>query len=342
MHRRAVLLLIGMTVVVSAGSVFTRLRASAETLLPITIGYQTNIDWLPLVARDLKLFEKAGLAPAYVKFLAGPPMIAAAQSGSIDLASIGSVPFLIGLSQGVDWVLIGINPEGAYTEGLVARKDSGIDTPADLRGKRIGFFKGSSAHYGLMMTLRQFGFRPDQVTLLHMSPAEQLRALANKEIDAAMVWEPWMQRMVHEAGARIIETEGDIGIYSHVDGYSVRRDWLRDNRETAVRFLRALIMAHDIVRRDTRLAVRVWAKELGIKEAWVEAVYKNAPPSNIEEWTNPRYRYSLVKASPFHRRLGFLATFLFEQQLISDPLDVDDTLDVSVVTDALKAQKDRH
>ena len=32
-----------------------------------------------------------------------------------------------GLSQGVDWVMIGINPDGAYSEGLVARKDSGID-----------------------------------------------------------------------------------------------------------------------------------------------------------------------------------------------------------------------
>jgi len=329
-----------MALAVCVGSAFTSPRASAESPLPITIGYQTTTDWLLLVARDLKLFEKAGLAPTYVEFVAGLPMIAAARSGSIDLASLGSVPFLIGLSQGVDWVLIGINPEGAYAEGLIARKDSGIDTPADLKGKRIGFFKGSSAHYGVMMTLRQYGLHPDQVTLLHMSPAEQLQALTNKEIDASMVWEPWIQKMVHEASARIIETEGDLGIYTHVDGYSVRRDWLRDHRETAVRFLRALIMAHDIVRRDTRLAVRVWAREMKIKEAWAEAIYKNAPPPKIEEWTNARYRYSLVKGSPMHRRFGFLATFLLEQQLISEAVDVGEALDVSVVAEALKAQKD--
>jgi len=332
-------LVIAMTLVLCVGAAFIPPRTSADSL-PITIGYQTNSDWLLLVARDLKLFEKAGLAPTYVKFDAGPPMIAAAQSGNINVASIGSVPFLIGLSQGVDWVLIGINPEGAYTEGLVARKDSGINTPADLKGKRLGFFKGSSAHYGVMMTLRQYGLHPDQVTLLHMSPAEQLLALTNKEIDASMVWEPWMQRMVHEASARIIETEGDLGIYTHVDGYSVRRDWLQDNREAAVRFLRALIMAHDVVRTDSRLAVRVWAQEMKIKDAWVEAIYKNAPPSNIEEWINARYRYSLVKASSLHRRLGFLATFLLEQRLIAAPVDVDEALDVSVIAEALKAQKD--
>jgi len=333
-------LVIGMTLVLCAGAAFTPPRASAEGLLPITIGYQTSPDWLLLVARDLKLFEKAGLAPTYVKFDAGPPMIAAARRGTINLASLGSVPFLIGLSQGVDWVLIGINPEGAYTEGLVARKDSGINTPADLKGKRIGFFKGSTAHYGVMMTLRQYGLRLDQVTLLHMSPAEQLRALTNKEIDASMVWEPWMQKMVHEASAKIVEAEGDLGIYTNVEGYSVRRDWLRDNRETAVRFLRALIMAHDVVRKDTKLAVRVWAQEMKLKDVWVEAIYKNSPPPNIEEWTNARYRYSLVKGSPMHRRFGFLATFLLEQQLISEAVDVGEALDVSVVAEALKAQKD--
>src|SRR5262245_48044110 len=113
-------------------------------------------------------------------------MIAAVQSQSIDVATVGSVPFVIGLSQGVDWVMIGIHSEGAYAEGFGARKDSDIDTPADLRGKRIGYFKGSTTHYGVLMVLRQVGIRPDQVILLHLPPAEQVAAMANKEIDAAM------------------------------------------------------------------------------------------------------------------------------------------------------------
>lgn len=339
MRRITVLMVVGMTVLSFAGGALTAPRALAQGRLPITIGYQEKPDWLLFVARDLKLFEKAGLAPTFVKFVGGPPMIAAMQNRSIDLASIGSEAFLIGLSQGVDWVMIGINPEGAYSQGLVTRKDSSIKTPSDLAGKRVGLFKQTTAQFGLMMILRQHGIHPNQVTLLDMPPEEQLIALENKKIDAAMTWEPWMQRMIHEANARIVTTEGNVGVYTNVDGYSIRRQWLQENRATALRFLRALLMANDVVQKDPTIAVHIWARELGIKEAWAAAIYEDVPPPLIYEWTNPRYTYSLVKGAPLYRRLGFLATFLFDEKLISQPVDVDNIMDVSVIAEVLKTRK---
>ena len=214
-----------------------------------------------------------------------------------------------------------------------------IQIPANLPGKRIGLFKETTAQFGLMMLLRQHGIHPNQVTLLDMPPNEQLVALQNRKIDAAMTWEPWIQRMIHEAGARIVETEGDSGIYSNVDAYSVRRQWLRDNRETAMRFLRALLMANDIVQKDPGIAVHIWAREVGIKAAWAQKIYQDVPPPLIHEWTNPRYTYSLVRDAPLYRRLGFLATFLFNEKLIAQPVDVYDIMDASVIADVLKTRK---
>jgi aliphatic sulfonates family ABC transporter substrate-binding protein len=339
MRRSMVPVVIVISFVLSVGPVFAAPQALGQTPLPIRIGYQATPDWLLFTARDLKLLEKAGLAPTYVKFVAGAPMIAAAESKSIDVADLGTVPFLVGLSQGVDWVMIGISTEGAYTEGVAVRKDSGIDTLAELKGKRIGYFKGSTADYGLMMALRQQGIRLDQVTLLNMPPAEQLAALANKAIDAAMVWEPWLQRMVHEANAKIIATEGDFGIYTNVTGYAARGDWLRNNKETAVRFLQALLMAYEVLQKDPSIGVRTLAGEMGIKEAWVKEIYQDAPPPNMYWWTDHGYRYSLVEGSGLQRRLGYLATFLFEEKVISKEVDVSEALDVSVVTEALRTWK---
>jgi len=320
---------------VLAGSVALGQQAS----LPIDIGYQSNTDWLLFVAKGLNLFEKAGLAPTFVKFPSGPPMAEAARERKIDVASIGIVPYLRGLAEGVDWVIVGINPEGAYGEGLVARKDSGIASLSDLPGKRIGYARGTNAHFGLLMTLKQIGVRRDQVTLLDMAPAEQMTALANGEIDAAMVWEPWMQKMVHQADSRIMLREGDLGIYTAVSVYAVRREWLQANRAAAVRFLDAILVAGEIMQKDPRIGLRALAAEMGIREGWAEEIYDNSPPPKMSLWTDSRYRYSLVKDSAFHRRLGYLSNFLFDEKISSQRVDVRDVLDASLITEAVKASE---
>lgn len=314
-------------------------RPAAAQARPMVIGYQEQPDWLFFVARDLGLFEKAGLSPTFVKFDSGPPMIEAVRQGRLDFASVGSVAFLIGLSQGLDWTMIGINPEGAYAQGLVARNDSKILTPTDLKGKRVGLVHGATAQFGFLMMMRQHGIRAEQVTVVDMAPEAQLRALKTRQIDAAMVWEPWMHRMMQGANARVIETEGNLGIYTNVDCYSVRRDWLSANRETALRFLRALVTANDLVSKDHRIAYQAWAREVGLNSAAAEAIYNVVPPPLIYEWTNPRYTYSLVKGAPLYRRLGYLAAFLIRERIIQGPVDLDSAMDMSLIAEVLKGRK---
>ncbi|MCF8533513.1 MAG: ABC transporter substrate-binding protein [Reyranella sp.] len=306
---------------------------------PIVIGYQDQPDWLLFVARDFNLFEKAGLSPIFVKFDGGPPMVEAMRDGRLDLASVGSVPFLIGLSQGVDWTMIGINPEGAYGVGLVAGKDSNIRTPTDLRGKRVGLFVGATAQFGFLMMLRQHGIRREQVTVVNLAPDAQLLALQAGRIDAAMVGEPWMHRMIRNADGRIIATEGSLGIYTNVDCYSVRRDWLKANRDTALRFLKALVIANDAVSKDHRVAHHAWAREVGLRNATVEAIFDVVPPPLIYEWTNPRYTYSLVRGGPFYQRLGFLANYMVRYGIISQPVELDNAMDMSLIAEVLKGKK---
>ena len=338
MRSSRILVVIGMAVVLSVGSAFTAPRVLAETPLPIKIGYNSNsaTDWLLFTARNLKFFEKVGLAPEFFPFDAGPKMIGAALDKTIDVSIAGIVAFLMGLAQGTDWTMIGIYSEGAYTEGLVAGKDSGIQTPLDLKGKRIGVYKGTTAHYGLMMILRQHGIPIDQVAVIDGLPDELLDAITKKEIDGAVVWEPYVQQMREQANARLIVTEGDLGIYAKVEGISVRPDWLRDNRETAVRFLLALLMAYDVQVKDPSIAIQALADQMGIRVAWAEEIYRNTPPPPMYLWPDRQYRYSLVRGSALHRRMGYMNKFLFEHQLLPYQVDLTRALDPSVITEALR------
>jgi len=313
--------------------------AQQASPLPIKIGYQAVASWLLFGARSLKLYEKAGLAPTFVKFTAGAPMIAAAESKSIDVAMVGTVPFLAGVASGVDWIYIGVDNEYPRAVGFVARKDSGVGTLADLSGKTIGFFRGSTSHYAVLTVLKRQGIATNQVKLLQLEPAQQVAAMMNGQIDVAATWEPWMQKMIHQADGKIVAREADIGLYTGLGVWAVRRDWLRANSETARRYLRALIMAYDVLEKDPSPAINAVSQEMGIPEDWAWAIFKEAGLPAIYKQADPGYRYSAAKDSPLQASLTDLARFLFDEKVIPRQVDVRALVDGSVMAEVLATHK---
>lgn len=311
-------------------------RANARTLLPITIGIQTDIDWTTIEAKDQKLFEKAGLRPTFIKFTAGAAMLAAAESKSIDVGAPGLVPFLAGVGNGIPWVAIGLDGTAPGAEGFVVRKGLGIQTLADLRGKRIGYFRASTSEYGLFTALKQNHIPLSAVTLLSMAPSEQVAAMRSGNIQAAEVWEPWMHTMVADADGKIIATEADIHVSTAAAVYAVRRHWLATHQETARRFMTAIFMAYKELQKNPEPAIHKFASETGIKTAWAAAVYKEAGPPDIYKWTDPHYTYSMVKGAGLQQILGQLATFLYQQKIVPHPIDVSNVIDDSVIASVLK------
>jgi hypothetical protein len=77
----------------------------------------------------------------------------------------------------------------------------------------------------------------------------------------------------------------------------------------------------------------------GIKEAWTEEIYEDVPPPEISQSTDPRYCYSLVKGLAFNRRLGHLASFLFDKKIVTLETDARYILDVSIITEELKTRE---
>jgi len=311
-------------------------RAASPAPIPITIGLQTDADWLTIEAKTQHLFEKVGLKPSYIKFTAGAVMMAAAESKSIDVATPGFVPFLAGVGNGIPWVTIGLDTVGPKGEGFVARKGSGIRTIADLRGKRIGYFRASTAHYGLFMGLQKYHVPLSSVTLLSMAPSQQVAAMRSGNIQAAEVWEPWMHTMVADANGKIIATEADIGVPTAASVYAVRRHWLATHQEAARRFMQAIVMAYAEVEKNPEPVIRVFASETGIKRSWSAAIYKEAGPPDVHKWADPDYAYSLAQGKGLQQIFGKLAAFLYQQKIVSNPIDISDVIDDSPIVSALK------
>src|SRR6185503_12451802 len=75
-------------------------------------------------------------------------------------------------------------------EALVIRDGAGVNSIADLRGKRIATPFASTAHYSLLAALAQNGLSPSDVQLIDLQPQAILAAWERGDIDAAYPWLP--------------------------------------------------------------------------------------------------------------------------------------------------------
>ena len=122
----------------------------------IRIGYQTFPSG-DLVVKNSRWLEEA--LPDYnikwIKFDSGADVNTAFIAKELDFGALGSSPVARGLSAplNIPYKVAFVLDVAGDNEALVARNDTGIDTIAQLKGKRVATPFASTAHYSLLAAL---------------------------------------------------------------------------------------------------------------------------------------------------------------------------------------------
>lgn len=75
---------------------------------------------------------------------------------------------------------------------------------AELRGRRVAFTKGSSAHLFVVLALATAGMSLSDISPAYLSPADAAAAFANGSLDAWAIWDPFLAIAQETQGARLI------------------------------------------------------------------------------------------------------------------------------------------
>jgi NitT/TauT family transport system substrate-binding protein len=186
-----------------------------EKPVALRLGFFPNITHAQaLYARATGLFEK-NLPIQWTAFNAGPTAIEALFAGEIDAAFLGPGPTINGYvkSHGEKFVIIAGSASGGAA--LVVRGDSRIVTDRDFGGKTIATPQlGNTQDISARIWFRQKGYRDTAsggtVNLIALSDPDQLTMFKEKQIDGAWTVEPWVSRLVLQAGGRVFLNEKDI------------------------------------------------------------------------------------------------------------------------------------
>ena len=185
--------------------------ANAQAPGELRIGYQKN--GVLVVARQQAVLEKcfaaSGVTVTWLDFPSGPPMLEAMNAGSIDFGQVGDTPPIFAQAGGAKIVYVAGQPI-TNGQGILVKPDGGIKALVDLKGKRIGFTKGSSAHNVVVLALEKAGLRYSDITPVYLSPPDGAAAFARDSIDAWAVWDPYFAIGEVKGGGRVLVKASDV------------------------------------------------------------------------------------------------------------------------------------
>ncbi len=195
----------------AAAAAFAPGASAQGALRDIRIGYQKN--GVLVIARQQAALEKhfapQGIAVNWVEFSSGPPMMEAMNVGSVDYGAVGDSPPVFAQAAGAAIVYAAGQPV-TNGQGILVPKDSPIRSIAELKGKRIGFTKGSSAHNIVVQTLEKAGLTYADITPVYLTPPDAGPAFANGSIEAWAIWDPYFAIGETRQNGRILVNANDI------------------------------------------------------------------------------------------------------------------------------------
>lgn len=194
----------------------------------IRIGYQKT--GVLVIARQQALLEKhfaeKQITIKWIEFTSGPPLLEAMSTGSVDFGSVGDTPPIFAQAANANIVYVAAAPI-TNGQGILVPANSSIRSIAELRGKRIGFAKGTSAHNVLIATLEKAGLTYENITPVYLSPPDAGPAFANGSIEAWAIWDPYFAIGEKRQNGRILVNASEVAKTNSF--YLANRDFANAN-----------------------------------------------------------------------------------------------------------------
>ncbi|MEM0117998.1 MAG: ABC transporter substrate-binding protein [Conexivisphaerales archaeon] len=240
------------------GYLYYSSSSQPKTLTTLQIGSSTSttVGGLVAVAEAEGFFAKEGINASITYFQSGAAETNAIASGQIPLGISGATPFLGMVTGGVPVVLIATAYKPTATHFLIVNKNLNVTTPQQLEGLKLGLPFGSDAQYLTYAFLKLYNIPISKVQLVNLQPAQLVTAYKQGQIDGiSFLWVPPVRQAIQSVPSTILAQNNESFFYgstqqlnlTHFGAIFARTDWLKQNQQVAVNFLKAMYMAQQFV-----------------------------------------------------------------------------------------------
>jgi sulfonate transport system substrate-binding protein len=118
-------------------------------------------------------------------FQGGDKQLEAVRAGALDVASSSEIPPVFAAADGKpNFDVVAVQRGNTLNQEVVAPKGSKVTSIGQLKGKKVGYVKNTTAHYFLYELLKRAGLGWDDITAAPLEPDKALAALGGGSVDA--------------------------------------------------------------------------------------------------------------------------------------------------------------
>lgn len=237
-----------------------------------TVNIAINAKTLPMVISKEKgwfeeEFAKLNAEVAWSQFPSGPPLLESLSSGRVDLSFLGDGAAITGVANGLSFQVIGMTNEGKDLNGVLVPAASPVQTLEELKGKKLGLAKGTTAHIYWIKLLNQTGLSPDDFDIINLQPEDAQAAFESGKLDAWVIWDPYLISNTEQQKARLLQYGSSILAPGSM---IARSDFAKDNPELVTAYLKVYAQALDWIYQHPDEVTELYSAETKLPDSVIK------------------------------------------------------------------------
>lgn len=218
-------------------------------------------------------FQPAGMKIEVVVFESPTDAKTAVVTKSVDFAAFGIAAGILGAAAREPVAVVGSVCDRGMA--VVARKDGGINALADLKGRKVGIWPGSTQEVFILERLRMEGMTIRDLTPVRVSFSEMAIALARGDVDAYVGAEPGPGISVASGIGRIVEYPYSTPMGSLNMIFGTHADTVRERPDLVTSMLRVHRSASEFGMANRDATIETAIARLGMKRDALEVSLPN-------------------------------------------------------------------
>jgi NitT/TauT family transport system substrate-binding protein len=239
--------------------------AAEMSLLPATV-------W---VAEKKGYFKKHNINLTIHEYDSGRNALEAMLKDSlINISTVAQTPVVFNSFKQEPYVIFATMAYSLDDIKVLARKDHGINSPQDLKGKKIGATQRSTGHYFLEGFLNHYGYSLNDIELLDINAATLKNKLESGEVDAITSWEPHISNAEKSIGKEKLTLLISPTPFRKDFFFTANKRYAKLHLAEIQRFLLALIDAEDYISNHPEDAQLIIAQKLHVAPEVIKKIWK--------------------------------------------------------------------